>query len=409
MNANVRFRLSLMMFVQFFIWGAWWVPLGTLLAANGFDAIIGQVYATQGYAAILAPLFIGAIADRYFSAEKVMGVLHLCGAACLFYVSTLGPGSDPQHVVLAVLAYMMFYMPTLPLSTTIAFNASSDTTRDFPTIRVFGTLGWIVAGLGIGFARLEQTNVPVLISAGASLFYGLYSFTLPSTPPRAVWEPINPVRLLGLDALKGGGRLFVVFIVASLMTTIPLSFYYAYTNTYLVESGVDRAAAIQTLGQMSEMAFLLLLPFLLLRLGIKWVMVIGMTAWAVRYVMFAYGVTSLGPVMPVLLIGILLHGICYDFFFVAGQIYVDRTFGPETRARAQSFLALITLGVGMAIGALFANSVYVANTFAAGSHDWKTIWLIPAGLAFATALIFAVVFRERKSAPIEAAAASRAP
>lgn len=406
MNGNIRLRLSLMMFVQYFIWGAWWVPLGTLMAKNGFGDIIGQVYATQGYAAILAPLFIGVIADRYFSAEKVMGVLHLCGAGCLAYVATLGPGADPQHLVLAVLAYMMFYMPTLPLSTTIAFNAATDTARQFPAIRVFGTLGWIVAGLGIGFARLEQTNIPILISAAASLLYGVYSFTLPHTPPRAVWEPINPMRLLGLDALKGGGVLFVIFIVASLMTTIPLSFYYAYTNTFLVEAGVDRAAAIQTLGQMSEMAFLLLLPFLLLRLGIKWVMVIGMTAWAVRYVMFAYGVTSLGPVMPVLLIGILLHGICYDFFFVAGQIYVDRTFGPETRARAQSFLALITLGVGMAIGSLFANSVYVANTLSSTSHDWKTIWLIPAGLAFATAVVFAFVFQEKRARAVEMAAAS---
>ena len=180
---KLQIQLSYFMFVQYFIWGAWWVPLGTLLAKNGFDEIIGQVYATQGYAAILAPLFIGMIADRYFAAEKVMGVLHLCGAACLFYLSTLGPGTDPQHMVLAVLAYMIFYMPTLPLSTTIAFNASTDTTKQFPTIRVFGTLGWIVAGLGIGFARLEQTNIPILISAAASLAYGLYSFTLPHTPP----------------------------------------------------------------------------------------------------------------------------------------------------------------------------------------------------------------------------------
>lgn len=406
MNANVRVRLSVMMFVQYFIWGAWWVPLGTLLAKNGFGDIIGQVYATQGYAAILAPLFIGVIADRYFAAEKVMGVLHICGAACLAYVASLGPGSDPQHLVLAVLAYMVFYMPTLPLSTTIAFNASTDTTKQFPMIRVFGTIGWIVAGLGIGFARLEQTNIPILISAGASLLYGLYSFTLPHTPPRASKEPISLVSPLGLDALKGGGPLFVIFILASLATTIPLSFYYAYTNTFLVEAGVDRAAAIQTLGQMSEMFFLLLLPFLLLRLGIKWVMVIGMAAWALRYVMFAFGVTSLGPVMPLLLIGILLHGICYDFFFVAGQIYVDRTFGPETRARAQSFLALITLGIGMAIGALFANSVYVANTLSETSHNWKTIWLVPAGLAFATAVVFALIFRERKGSADVAVAAT---
>ena len=394
MNLSIRIRLSLMMFIQFFIWSVWWVPFGSYLAKNGFGATIGEVYATQGYAAIIAPLFIGMIADRFFDAEKVMGVLHLCGAAALAYVSTLGQGADPKMVLFGALAAWICYMPTLPLTTTIAFNAVTDTAKEFPAVRVFGTLGWIAAGLGIGLMRLEQTNLPIIIAAIASGLYGLYSFTLPKTPPRAERKPINPVRILGLDALKGGGPLFIIFIVASLVTTIPLSFYYAYTNTYLIESGVDRAAAIQTLGQMSEVVFMLALPFLFLRLGIKWVMVVGMLAWVARYVLFAFGVNSLGPVMPMLIAGILLHGVCYDFFFVAGQIYVDRVFGAETRARAQSFLALVTLGIGTAIGSLFANAVYVANTITETQHNWQTIWLIPAGLALATVIVFAVVFRE---------------
>ncbi len=406
MNISLRLRLSLMMFIQYFIWSAWWVPLGSYLAANGFGPVIGQVYATQGYAAILAPLFIGVIADRFFPAEKVMGVLHLCGAAALAYVSTLSAGTDPKVFVLAALACWICYMPTLPLSTTIAFNAVKDTAKDFPAIRVFGTIGWIVAGLAIGLARLEQTNVPILIAAAASALYGLYSFTLPKTPPRAERAPINPIRLLGLDALKGGGPVFIVFIVASLITTIPLSFYYAYTNTFLIESGVDRAAAIMTLGQMSEVVFMLLLPLLFIRLGIKWVMVIGMFSWALRYVLFAYGVNSLGPVMPMLLAGILLHGICYDFFFVAGQIYVDRTFSSETRARAQSFLALVTLGIGTAVGSLFANAVYVANTASATSHDWKAIWIVPAVMAAVMAVVFALLVREKKKVEIDTVVAT---
>jgi len=406
MNISLRMRLSLMMFVQYFIWGAWWVPFASYMAKNGFGPFIGEVYATQGYAAILAPLFIGAIADRFFPAEKVMGVLHLCGAAALAYVSTLGASADPKTVVLAALACWVCYMPTLPLSTTIAFNAVKDTAKDFPAVRVFGTIGWIVAGLAVGLSRLEQTNVPILMSAAASAFYGLYSFTLPKTPPRAERQPINLVRILGLDALKGGGPVFIIFIVASLLTTIPLAFYYAYTNTFLIESGVDRAAAIMTLGQMSEAGFLLLMPFLFIRMGIKWVMVVGMVSWALRYALFAFGVTSLGPVMPALLLGILLHGVCYDFFFVAGQIFVDRTFTSETRARAQSFLALITLGVGMAIGSLFGNAVYVANTNSATSHDWKTIWLIPAGMAIVTAVIFAICFREKKKIDIDTVVAT---
>jgi len=394
MNLGVRVRLSLMMFVQYFIWSAWWVPFGSYMAKNGLGAHIGQVYATQGYAAILAPLFIGAIADRFFDAQKVLGVLHLCGAAALAYVSTQGAGSDPNRVLVGALACWIFYMPTLPLTTTIAFNAVSDTAKEFPAVRVFGTLGWIVAGLGVGFMRLEQTNLPILIAAAVSACYGLYSFTLPKTPPRAEREPINPIRILGLDALKGASPPFIIFIIASLVTTIPLSFYYAYTNPFLIEAGVDRAAAIQTLGQMSEVVFMLAMPFLFLRLGIKWVMVVGMLAWVARYVAFAFGVTSLGPVMPLLLLGILLHGVCYDFFFVAGQIYVDRTFGPETRARAQSFLALVTLGVGTAIGSLFANEVFVRNTISETQHNWQNIWLIPAGLALATVVVFALIFRE---------------
>jgi nucleoside transporter len=406
---GVRARLSAMMFIQYFIWSAWWVPFGAYMSKNGFDGIIGQVYATQGYAAILAPLFIGAIADRFFPAQKVMGVLHICGAASLAYVSTLGAGANPNLLILGALAAWIFYMPTLPLSTTIAFNAVDDTAKQFPLVRVFGTLGWIAAGLAVGFMQLEQTKTPILMAAAASLLYGLYSFTLPDTPPRAGREKLSVVGILGLDALKGGGRVFQIFILASLITTIPLSFYYAYTNTFLIEAGVQRAAAIQTLGQMSEVVFMLLMPLLFIRMGIKWVMVVGMVAWVARYILFAFGVSSLGPVMPLLLIGILLHGVCYDFFFVAGQIYVDRTFSSETRARAQSFLALITLGVGTALGSLLANAVYVANTNSPTSHDWQTIWLIPAGLAAVTAIVFALVFRERGAASDRSAIAEAAP
>jgi nucleoside transporter len=394
-----------MMFIQYFIWSVWWVPLGSYLAKNGFGSIIGDVYSTQGLAAIIAPLFIGAIADRYFSAEKVLGVLQLCGAAALAYVSTMGAQTPGDTIKLGALLCWVFYMPTLPLVTTIAFNAVSDTTKEFPAIRVFGTIGWIVAGLGVGFMKLEQTNLPIVAAAVASAVYGLYAFTLPKTPPRAEREKINPIRILGLDALKGGGAMFVIFIVASLVTTIPLSFYYAYTNAFLIESGVEGAAAIQTIGQFSETIFMLLMPVLFIRLGIKWVMVIGMFAWAIRYACFAFGVDDGGPVMWMLLLGLALHGVCYDFFFVAGQIYVDRTFGPETRARAQSFLALVTLGVGTWLGSMIGNSVFVAHTVTDTQHDWQGFWLIPGGMALAAAVLFALVFRPSRAASIGSAEA----
>jgi nucleoside transporter len=367
------------------------------MAKHGLDHAIGEVYATQGYAAILAPLFFGAICDRYLPAQVVMGLLHLGGAASLATVAVVAGQNNPGALILAALVAWAFYMPTLPLSTTIAFNAVTDTTRQFPAIRVFGTIGWIVAGLLVGFLHMEATRIPVLMAAAASFAYGLYSFTLPATPPRADRGKLSIVGILGLDALKGADKPFKIFIIASFATTVPLAFYYAYTNTFLIESGVPLAAAIQSLGQVSELVFMLLMPLLFLRLGIKWVMTIGMLAWVARYVLFAFGATASGPIMAFMLGGIILHGVCYDFFFVAGQIYVDRTFSPATRARAQSILALITQGVGMAIGSLLANAVYVANTNGPEKHEWHAIWLIPAGLALATAVVFALVFKDRRA------------
>lgn len=395
MNLNIRVRLSAMMFAQFFIWGAWWVTLGAYLNASGFDDIIGATYASQGYAAILTPLFIGAIADRYFSAQKLFGILHLVGAGLLFWLSTISGSKELFFTV--VLIYMFVYMPTLPLSSSIAFNAMKNTEKQFPGVRVLGTIGWIVAGLIVGYFKAEQTNFPIQLAATASLATGLFAFTLPDTPPRGGGGKTDWRAVLGIDVLREiRDRSFWVFIICSLLICIPLAFYYAYTNTFLIEQGVERAAAIQTLGQVSEIFFMLLLPLAFVRLGVKYVLIVGMLAWAVRYVAFAFGFNEAGAIMPMLLFGIVLHGICYDLFFVAGQIYVDRTTRAEIRARAQSFLALVTLGVGTVLGSNLANWIYVSNTISATEHDWRTIWLVPAVLAALVCLLFAVWFKTTK-------------
>ena len=406
MKLDIRLRLSVMMFAQYFIWGAWWVPLGTYINAQGYDGIIGATYASQGYAAIITPLFIGAIADRFFSAQKLMGVLHIIGGCVLFFLSTVKGEQAEGLFFWSVVLYMLCYMPTLPLSNAVAFNAMTSTEKQFPAIRVLGTIGWIVAGLVVAYFAAEATNMPILLSAGASIALGLYSFTLPDAPPRSKHKETNLMEVTGLDAMLAmKDRAYWLFIVASLLIVIPLSFYYAYTNTFLVESGVEASTAFQSLGQMSEIAFMLLLPFFFIRLGIKWVLVVGMAAWALRYVLFAYGVTAAGPVMSMLVIGILLHGVCYDFFFVAGQIYTDKKFPHETRGRAQSFLALITLGVGVVIGSNLANMIYVANTVSDSEHHWRTIWLVPAVLAAAVTVVFAFIFKEKRDTEIAAAAA----
>ena len=401
MSHSTRARLSLLMFVQFFIWGCWWVPLGTYLNAIGFDGVIGNTYATQGYAAIITPLFVGAVADRYFSAEKVLGILHLLGGAILFWISTIGGEGSSAVFFWGVMAYMLCYMPTIPLSCAVVFNAVQSTEKEFPAIRVLGTIGWIVAGLLVAVFAAEATALPIQISAIASLALGLYSFTLPGTPPRGRGEKFSVLQATGIDVIwQVKDRSYWIFILCSLLICIPLSFYYAYTNTFLNEVGVGATTAVQSLGQGSEILFMLLLPFFLRRFGIKWVLMVGMLAWAVRYVLFAYGFTEAGPVMTMLVAGILLHGICYDFFFVAGQIHTDNQFDPETRARAQSFLTLMTLGVGTVVGSNLANMTYVANTVSAAPHNWLDIWLLPAALAIFVTVLFAFTFKPGKVSQI---------
>jgi nucleoside transporter len=399
MTGAVRARLGVMMFLQYFVWGAWWVPFGTYLSHHGLDAFIGTIFSTQGWAAIIAPLFVGAIADRYFAAEKVMGVLHLGGGVALLLLPLAG--ADPTAMFLAALVVLGCYMPTIALSNTIAFNALDDSERQFPAIRVMGTIGWIVAGLIVGAGlHAEATAVPIRLAGTVSLAYGLYSFTLPTLPPRAGAERPTVVRLLGLDAI-GTMRVpsFWVLIGCSLLLMLPLSFYYAYANPYLVEIGVPAAASVQAIGQVSEIGFLLALPLFFRTIGIKGVLILGMLGWTLRYALFAHGFTDTGPIMPVIVVALALHGVCFDFFFVAGQIYVDKRFPPETRNRAQSFLALMTWGVGSVIGSLIANAVYVAGTHGT-THDWRAIWMVPAGLALVVAVIFTVAFRERRTISI---------
>ena len=396
MGTGIRLRLSLMMFLQYFVWGAWWVPFGSYLAANGLDAWIGTLFSTQGWAAIAAPLFVGAIVDRYFAAEKVMGVLHLLGGGALLLLSVIG--ADPALTFAVTLGVLLAYMPTIALSNAIAFNAITDTERQFPAIRVFGTLGWIIAGLIVGaLLHAEQTALPLRLAAAGSIAYGLYAFTLPNTPPREQSGRISIVSILGLDAIRSGDRSFWALIFCSLLMMIPLSFYYAYANAFLVDVGVNAAASVQAIGQVSEVGFLLLLPFFFRWVGMKGVLLIGMLAWGLRYVLFANGFDAGGPIMPILLVGLALHGVCFDFFMVAGTIYVDKKFPPETRGRAQSFLALVTWGAGSVIGSLLANAVYVAHTAPDGSHLWSQFWLVPAGLAAVTSLVFLFLFRERKA------------
>ena len=405
MDMNTRSRLSLMMFLQYFVWGAWFVPFATYLTRNGLQDNVGTIYSAQGWAAIAAPLFVGAIADRYFSAQKVMGILHLFAGGLLFLLSAIGASAGTMFM--ATLGVLLAYMPTIALSNSVALNAITDTEKQFPAIRVFGTIGWIVAGLIVGLVLpgdAERTQMPLYLAGAVSLVYGLYSFTLPNTPPQAGQGTPSLFSLLGLDAIRNSDRSFWVLIICSMLMMIPFSFYNVYANPFLDDIGVQNPAATQTIGQVSEVGFLLLLPLFFRWVGIKGVLFIGMAAWAVRYVLFANGFTADGPILPIIYLGLALHGVGFDFVFVAATIWVGKHFAADASSRAQSFLALMTWGVGYLIGSNAANAVQVGTGAGAGP-EWQSFWLLPAGFAAVTSVVFLLLFRDRGEKDVATVAA----
>jgi nucleoside transporter len=398
MNRGVQSQLAAMMFLQFALWGSWFVTLGTYLLKIGFDGLqVGAAYSTMNWGAILAPIIAGAVADRFFQAQKVMAVLHLVGAALLWYIATI---TEPTVFFWTLLAYALCFMPTLGLANAICFHQMSDPGKQFGPIRACGTFGWIVVGFGVGLLApkllgysIEPTSIPLKIGAVISLLLGLYAFTLPATPPPAAGQKPSLARILGLETLAlMKDRSFAVFVLGSLLICIPLSFYYSFANAYLNESGMENAASKMTLGQMSEVLFLVLIPVFFARLGVKRMLLIGMAAWTLRYVLFAFG--NNGTLVSLLYAGIILHGICFDFFFVTGQIYVDKAVSKAQRAAAQGFIHVVTYGVGQLIGSWAAGAVvdrYAVATDAGTQHLWQTIWLVP---AFMVLLLFALFFRD---------------
>lgn len=403
MNLNTRIQLSVMMFFQFFVWGAWYVTMGTYLGAIDFGGLnIGAAYSTVNWGAIVAPFLVGMITDRFFAAEKVMGILHLMGGVSLWWVTTI---TDPTAFFWTLLLHALCYMPTLALANAICFNQMSNPGEEFPFIRVLGTIGWIVAGLIIGFvipyitgASIEHTVVPFKIGAVVSILLGVFSFFLPKTPPKATGKKVTVRDVLGLDALElMKDRSFAIFIISSLLISIPLAFYYSFTNLFLNDSGMQGTAWKMSLGQVSEIIFMLLIPVLFVRLGVKRMLVIGMLAWVVRYILFAFGNND--ELVAMFYLGILLHGVCYDFFFVTGQIYVDEAAPKRIRASAQGFITVVTYGFGMLIGSWLSGIVverYSTTLEDSVSYHWQAVWLAPAIMALVVTIVFLFLFKENR-------------
>ena len=392
MNLNKKILLSLMMFLQYFIWGAWYVTMGTYMGEHlkSSGVQIGAAYSALAIATMISPFFVGLIADRFFAAQRIMGVLHLMGAVLLFLATKI-TGNTAFYWV--ILFYSLLYMPTIALSNSIAFNQMTDPGKQFPWIRVFGTLGWIVAGLMIGGLKIEPTIYTFMIAGGVSATLGLLSFILPDTPPKGK-QASSASKALGTEAfVLFKSKPYLVFFIAAILVCIPLSFYYGWANPFLNEIMVENAAGKMTMGQFSEAIFILAIPFLFNRIGVKKMLLMGMTAWILRYIFFAYGNTGVN--MWMLYAGIILHGVCYDFFFVTGYMYTEKKAGEKIKNAAQGLFTFATYGVGMFIGTLISGKVVDKYLIPEG-HNWKGIWFVPAYIALAVLIYFILFFREKR-------------
>jgi len=439
MSSSNVIRLSIMMFLQFFVWGAWYVTAYLYLGKLGFQGTdIGWTYSVGPIAGIISPFFVGMFADRFMSTERVLGIMHVLGGAAMFGAISAMQSESPSATTINawLFVHMLCYFPTLALTNTLALHNMTNAEKQFPMIRVFGTIGWIVAGLFVSWRGWDAAIDMFRIAAIVSIVLGIYSFTLPHTPPPGKGKEVTLREVLGLDALTLLKQpSFLAFMFCSFLICIPLAFYYQMAGKFVDHAGLSNPAAKMSFGQMSEIIFMIVMPLFFARLGVKWMLAVGMFAWVVRYGLFAAAATSGAAWM--VFAGIILHGICYDFFFVTGQIYTDKVAPESIRGQAQGLLVLITLGLGMLCGAQIAGVIEQKNTAVmseetserlAGidaslaeidddetaraelvserrdillqSQDWKTIWTIPTALAAVILVVFVFVFRESPTDPV---------
>lgn len=395
MKSSTGVSLCVMMFLQYFIWSAWYVTMGTYMGQaplQATDVQIGATYGALAIATMISPFFVGLIADRFFAAQKIMGVLHILGAGLLLLATKIEHSNTFYWIILA---YSLLYMPTIALSNSVAFSQMTDPGKQFPWIRVFGTIGWIVAGVLIGQLGIEKSSNTFYLAAAVSAGLGLFSFVLPNTPPKG--KSADASSALGTEAfVLFKDKPYLIFFIAAILVCIPLSFYYGFANPFLNEINFPNAASKMTLGQVSEAVFILAIPFLFNRIGVKNMLLFGMSAWILRYICFAYGNVESSSWM--LYAGIILHGICYDFFFVTGYMYTEKKAGEKIKNAAQGLFTFATYGLGMVIGTGFSGYIVNAKKISDTTHNWQSIWMVPAYIAAGVLIYFLLFFREKRTA-----------
>jgi len=396
MKTKTGISLGLMMFLQYYIWGSWYVTMGTFMTKflNSTGIQIGAVYSALAIATMISPFFIGMVADRFFAAQRVMGVLHIVGGILLFLAARITSNGTFYWIILL---YSLAYMPTIGLSNSVAFRQMSDPGKQFPLVRVFGTVGWVISGFMIAILGIEQTPGTFNMAAIVSMALGLYCFILPDTPPLAK-KPASAKAVMGIDAfILFRDKPYLIFFIAAIFVCIPLSFYFGFANLFLNQSGMQNAAGKMVMGQISEALFILAIPFLFNRIGVKKMLLIGMTAWIARYICFAFG--NMGPNAWMLYTGIILHGVCYDFFFVTGYMYTEKKSNDRIKSASQGLFTFVTYGLGMFIGTWFSGfvtSYYTVNQV----YQWQKIWYVPAYIAVAVLICFIFFFKEKKQIDI---------
>lgn len=396
MSRFIRWRLMLMMFLQFFIWGSWYATGGNYMKAHGMSGVIYLVYLASPIGSIVSPFFLGMVADRFFAVEKLMGVMHLLSGLFLFCAPSFGT-VNPAVFLSFMFLHMLCYMPTVGLASATVLHLAGDREKEFPVIRVFGTMGWITAGIIVSYVlQGDSTAAPLYVASAGSLLLGLYSFSLPHIPPKGAAVRTTVREVLGLDVLKqftSGPN--IIFLLGLFLISIPFASYFAYVPLFLKSANISDPAFKMTFGQVSEVFFLLLMPWFFRRFGIKWVLVMGLIAWAIRYGLFA--VAAPGSIKWMLIAGILMHGACYDFVYVASQLYIDKNVALPLRAQAQGFFVLVSYGVGQGLGTLVAGFIF--NSIMSGNDgsasQWQTFWLIPLLFAVVVTIMFLWGFSEK--------------